>query len=91
VLTAQSKTHDKMISNIQEIHARGGRIIAINREGQDSITDLAEEIISIPATLDPLVPVLGAIPLQLLAYHMAVARGTDVDKPRNLAKSVTVE
>ncbi|MHB9028845.1 MAG: glutamine--fructose-6-phosphate transaminase (isomerizing) [Candidatus Latescibacterota bacterium] len=91
VLSAQSKTHDKMISNIQEIRARGGRIIAITREGQDSIAELAEEVISIPATVDPLVPVLGAIPLQLLAYHMAVARGTDVDKPRNLAKSVTVE
>ncbi len=91
VLAAQEKILDKMISNVQEIRARGGRIIAVVREGSDVLDSLAEEIVSIPATLDPLVPILGAIPLQLLAYHVAVARGCDVDRPRNLAKSVTVE
>jgi glutamine---fructose-6-phosphate transaminase (isomerizing) len=91
VLAAQSKILDKMVSNVQEIRARGGRIIAVVREGCTALDSLAEEIIPIPATVDPLVPVLGAIPLQLLAYHMAVARGCDVDRPRNLAKSVTVE
>ncbi len=91
VLAAQSRILDKMISNVEEIRARGGRIIAVVREDSDGIAELAEDLITIPATIDPLVPVLGAIPMQLLAYHMAVARGTDVDKPRNLAKSVTVE
>lgn len=91
VLAAQSKILDKMISNVEEIRARGGRIIAVVREGSDGLANLAEDLITIPATLDPLVPVLGAIPMQLLAYHMAVARGCDVDRPRNLAKSVTVE
>jgi glucosamine--fructose-6-phosphate aminotransferase (isomerizing) len=91
VLAAQERILDKMISNVQEIRARGGRIIAVVREGSAELDTLAEEVIPIPATLDPLVPVLGAIPLQLLAYHIAVARGCDVDRPRNLAKSVTVE
>ena len=91
VLAAQSKILDKMISNVEEIRARGGRIIAVAREGAEGIASLAEDIITIPSTLDQLVPILGAIPLQLLAYHIAVARGCDVDKPRNLAKSVTVE
>ena len=91
VLAAQERIFDKMISNVEEILARGGRIIAVVREGSLELDSLAEDLITIPATLDPLVPVLGVIPLQLLAYHIAVARGCDVDRPRNLAKSVTVE
>jgi len=91
VLAAQSKLLSKMITNVNEIRSRGGRIIGVIREGETGLANLAEHIITIPATLDPLVPVLGVIPLQLLAYHISVARGCDVDHPRNLAKSVTVE
>ncbi|HUT64187.1 MAG TPA: glutamine--fructose-6-phosphate transaminase (isomerizing) [Anaerolineae bacterium] len=91
VLAVQTTILEKMVSNVNEIRARGGRIIALVREGSKELDKLAEHIITIPSTLDTLVPVLGVIPLQLLAYHIAVARGCDVDKPRNLAKSVTVE
>ena len=91
VLAAQTKILDKMISNVNEINARGGRIISIVSEGSDGLDQISDRIITIPSTIDPLVPILGAIPLQLLAFHVAVARGCDVDKPRNLAKSVTVE
>jgi glutamine---fructose-6-phosphate transaminase (isomerizing) len=91
VLAAQNGILDKMVSNVEEIRARGGRIIAVVREGCTALDSIAEDIIRIPQTPDPFVPVIGAIPLQLLAYHMAVARGCDVDRPRNLAKSVTVE
>ncbi|MBN1293357.1 MAG: glutamine--fructose-6-phosphate transaminase (isomerizing) [Candidatus Latescibacteria bacterium] len=91
VLAAQSKILDKMVANVNEIRARGGRIIAVVSQSGTELENLAEHVIHIPTTLDPLVPVIGAIPLQLLAYHIAVARGCDVDRPRNLAKSVTVE
>jgi glucosamine--fructose-6-phosphate aminotransferase (isomerizing) len=91
VLAAQSKLLSKMIANVNEIRSRGGIIIAVVREGETGLENLAKHVITIPATIDPLVPVLGVIPLQLLAYHIAVARGCDVDHPRNLAKSVTVE
>src|SRR5690606_5892539 len=91
VLAAQDKVLDKMISNVHEIKARGGRIISVVREGCDALDHLSEEVISIPPVLDVLTPILGAIPLQLLAYHIAAMRGCDVDRPRNLAKSVTVE
>jgi glucosamine--fructose-6-phosphate aminotransferase (isomerizing) len=91
VLGAQERILDKMLSNVQEIRARGGQIIAFAREGDEQLPRLAEHTITVPATLEPLVPVVAAIPLQLLAYHIAVERGCDVDKPRNLAKSVTVE
>ena len=83
--------YQKVISNIEEVRARGGRIVAIASEGNQQITKLAEDVIFIPKTKGFLTPLLSAIPLQLLAYHMAVLRGCDVDKPRNLAKSVTVE
>ena len=82
---------DKMMSNIQEIRARGGRIIAVAREGDTELPKVAERTIFVPPTLDPLVPIIAVLPLQLLAYHIAVLRGCDVDRPRNLAKSVTVE
>ena len=91
VLAAQSAVLSKMMSNVQEIRARSGRIIAIAREGDAELPRLAERTIFVPSTLDPLVPILAVIPLQLLAYHIAVRRGCDVDRPRNLAKSVTVE
>jgi glutamine---fructose-6-phosphate transaminase (isomerizing) len=91
VLAAQSAVLSKMMSNVQEIRARSGRIIAIAREGDAELPRLAERTVFVPSTLDPLVPILAVIPLQLLAYHIAVKRGCDVDRPRNLAKSVTVE
>ncbi len=91
VVAAQSAVLSKMMSNVQEIRARSGRIIAIAREGDAELPRLAERTIFVPSTLDPLVPILSVIPLQLLAYHIAVQRGCDVDRPRNLAKSVTVE
>jgi glucosamine--fructose-6-phosphate aminotransferase (isomerizing) len=91
VLAAQAEIRDKMLSNTHEILARSGTIIAVGQEGDEELANLATETIFIPRTLDPLVPVLAIIPLQLLAYYIAVERGCDVDKPRNLAKSVTVE
>ena len=91
VLAAQKKILKKMVSNVNEIRARGGRIISVVSDDTDGLESISEHIIKIPSTIDSLVPVLGVIPLQLLAYHIAVARGCDVDRPRNLAKSVTVE
>jgi glutamine---fructose-6-phosphate transaminase (isomerizing) len=91
VLSAQGEIREKMMGNIHEIRARNGRIIAVGQEGDTELASLADDLISIPRTLDPLVPILSVIPLQLFAYYVAVERGCDVDKPRNLAKSVTVE
>ena len=91
VLATTSHTSEKMISNIEEVRARNGRVIAITTPGQDEVKRLAEFVVEIPATDDALAPLLAVIPLQLLAYHIAVNRGCDVDQPRNLAKSVTVE
>ncbi len=91
VLATKGGPYDKVISNIQEVKARKGRIIAIVTEGDKLIHDLAEFVIEIPETEEPLTPLLSVIPLQLLAYHIAVLRGCNVDQPRNLAKSVTVE
>ena len=76
---------------MQEIKARHGKIIAIATEGDEKIKETADDIIYIPKTLEMLTPILAAVPLQLFAYYMAVLRGLDIDKPRNLAKSVTVE
>lgn len=84
-------THDKVITNIQEVKARKGRVIAIVSEGDQEIKNMAEFVIEIPQTSDALQPLLSVIPLQLLSYHIAVMRGCNVDQPRNLAKSVTVE
>ena len=83
--------YEKMVSNIEEVRARKGRILAIATEGNEEIKKLAEDVIYIPKTLEMLTPILAAIPLHLLAYYMATALGRDVDRPRNLAKSVTVE
>ncbi len=83
--------YEKVISNIEEVRARKGRIIAIASKGDQKIKKLADHVIYIPDAHQALIPILAAIPLQLLAYYIAVKRGCDVDMPRNLAKSVTVE
>jgi glucosamine--fructose-6-phosphate aminotransferase (isomerizing) len=91
VVATHGGAYDKILSNIQEVKARKGRIIAIVTEGDKIIRDLAEFVIEIPDTEEPFTPLLSVIPLQLLAYHIALLRGCNVDQPRNLAKSVTVE
>ncbi len=83
--------YEKMFSNIQEIKARGGKVIAIATEGNAGIKKAADDVVYIPKTLEMLTPILATIPLHLFAYYVAVLRGCDIDKPRNLAKSVTVE
>ena len=83
--------YQKVVSNMQEVKARGGRIVAVTTEGNGDLSGLVEYQLRVPATAPLLSPVLSAIPLQLLAYHIAILRGCDVDRPRNLAKSVTVE
>lgn len=90
-IAPQDSVYEKNLSNIAEIKARAGKVIAIATEGDKKIKELVDDVIYIPKTLEMLTPVLATIPLQLFAYHMAVLRGLDVDKPRNLAKSVTVE
>jgi glutamine---fructose-6-phosphate transaminase (isomerizing) len=90
-VATRSRVYDKLISNVMEGRARDARVIAVATEGDEGITALADEVCWVPDTHEALSPVLAVIPLQLFAYHMAVARGTDVDQPRNLAKSVTVE
>ncbi len=90
-VATRSRIYDKLISNVMEGRARDARVIAVATEGDDAIRELADDVVWVPATHDALSPVLAVIPLQLFAYHTAVARGTDVDQPRNLAKSVTVE
>lgn len=91
VVATQNPLYDKLMSNIQEIKARRGRVIAIVTEGDEKIKALADEFIELPKTIECLEPLISTIPLQLLAYHIAVCKGKDVDQPRNLAKSVTVE
>lgn len=89
--TASELRYEKTISNIMEVKAREGKVLAVVTEGDVEITEIADRVIHIPSTSDLLSPVLAIVPLQLLAYHIAVRRGCDVDQPRNLAKSVTVE
>jgi len=91
VVAPRCATYEKVISNIEEVRARKGRILAVATEGDDQISRYADHVFYVPDTLAPLQPLLTVVPLQLLAYHAAVARGCNVDKPRNLAKSVTVE
>jgi glucosamine--fructose-6-phosphate aminotransferase (isomerizing) len=90
VVAPRDGAYQKVLSNVEEVRARGGRIVAVTT-GPNGLADLAEECVVVPDAPDPLLPVLTSIPLQLLAYHIGVMRGCDVDKPRNLAKSVTVE
>ena len=90
-LAPKGMQYDKVIGNVEEVKARGGNIIAVANEGDDRIAEYADHVFYVPETLEELQPMLTVLPLQLLAYHAAVVRGHDVDKPRNLAKSVTVE
>lgn len=91
VIALRDSVYEKVLSNIQEVKARKGTVIAIATEGDDQINQFVDHVITVPETIQALTPILSIIPLQLLAYHMAVLRGCDVDQPRNLAKSVTVE
>ena len=91
VIATHNAMYEKVLSNIQEIKARQGRVIALVSKGDDTISKIADEVIELPDVLECLEPLVATIPLQLLAYHVAVCKGKDVDQPRNLAKSVTVE
>jgi glucosamine--fructose-6-phosphate aminotransferase (isomerizing) len=91
VVAPRDAVYGKIVSNVQEVRARGGRIIAITNPGDEEISALAEATFTVPETLDLLSPILTVIPLQLFSYYVAVRRGCNVDQPRNLAKSVTVE
>ena len=92
VVIATKKGHyEKVVSNIQEIKSRKGKIIAIVTKGDTQVRDIADHVIEVPETSEAFAPLLTTIPMQLLSYYIAVMRGCNVDQPRNLAKSVTVE
>jgi len=91
VIATKGASYEKVVSNIQEVKARKGVVIAVVTEGDEQVKEMADHIIEIPETDDILVPFISVVPLQLLSYHIAVLRGCNVDQPRNLAKSVTVE
>jgi glucosamine--fructose-6-phosphate aminotransferase (isomerizing) len=91
VIAPFGELYEKLVSNVQEVKARKGRIYAITGENSDAIAAVSDELIAIPSTDEALSPLLTTVPLQLLSYHVAVLRGCNVDQPRNLAKSVTVE
>ena len=91
VIATHNGMYEKVLSNIQEIKARKGKVIAFVTEGDEIISRIADECIYLPKTIECLDPLIATVPLQLLAYHIAVCKGKDVDQPRNLAKSVTVE
>jgi glucosamine--fructose-6-phosphate aminotransferase (isomerizing) len=91
VLATRDAAYSKVVSNVEEVKARRGRVLAIVSEGDREVARLADHVIEVPETDESLMPLLNVVPLQLLAYHIAVLRDCDVDKPRNLAKSVTVE
>lgn len=91
VIAVKDNAYEKVMNNVEEVKARGGRVLAIATQGDSAIVKKVDHVIFVPQTLPPLTPVLSVIPLQLLAYHIAVIRGCNVDQPRNLAKSVTVE
>ncbi len=90
-IALKDKVYAKMVSNIEQVKARDGIVIALATEGDRELETKADHVIYIPKTSHHLSPILSVVPLQLLAYHIAVRRGCDVDQPRNLAKSVTVE
>jgi glucosamine--fructose-6-phosphate aminotransferase (isomerizing) len=90
-IALSSPTLDKVVSNIQEVRARKAPVIALTTEGNTAIAAHADEVVYLPNAPEELTPIVATVPLQLLAYHVALARGCDVDQPRNLAKSVTVE
>ncbi|HBG72996.1 MAG TPA: hypothetical protein DDX05_05150 [Deltaproteobacteria bacterium] len=91
VLCAKGESYEKTFSNLEEARSRGGRLIAVGTEGDDLLREKSEDAIFLPPCGRYARPILEVVPLQLFAYHMAVLNGTDVDQPRNLAKSVTVE
>ncbi len=91
VIATHNAMYEKVLSNIQEVKARQGRVIAIVTKGDDTISHVADEVLEIPAVMECLEPLISTIPLQLMAYHIAICKGKNVDQPRNLAKSVTVE
>ena len=90
-LATHHQLYEKIISNMQEVKSRNGRILAVVTEGDEQVRKIADSVLEIPQTLNALVPLLSVLPLQILAYYVAVDKGLDVDMPRNLAKSVTVE
>ena len=90
-LLTRGSVFDKVMSNVEEIKARGGPVIAVATEGDEEVAERADEVLYVPEVPDYLQPLVSVVPLQLLAYHIALLRDCDVDKPRNLAKSVTVE
>jgi glucosamine--fructose-6-phosphate aminotransferase (isomerizing) len=90
-IATQDSSYEKLVSNIQEVKARKGKVIAVVTEGDTSVRALADHVIEIPETHEAFTPLVAVVPLQLLSYHIAVMRGCNVDQPRNLAKSVTVE
>jgi len=91
VVAPNAGHYEKLVSNVQEVKARHGKVIAVVTEGDTEVVQSADHVIEIPETLEALTPLLTVIPLQLLSYYIAVMRDCDVDRPRNLAKSVTVE
>jgi glucosamine--fructose-6-phosphate aminotransferase (isomerizing) len=91
IIANQSRTYAKVLANAAEVRTRGGVVIAIAEEGDTEIGSVANEVICVPAVPDPLSAIVTSVPLQIFAYHIATLKGTDVDQPRNLAKSVTVE
>ena len=91
VIATKDSSYEKVVSNIQEVKARKGRVIAITTEGDTDLPGMVDFTIEIPKVHDILMPLVSVVPLQLLAYYIAVMRGRNVDQPRNLAKSVTVE
>jgi glucosamine--fructose-6-phosphate aminotransferase (isomerizing) len=91
VLAPHNDTFEKVAANLEEVQARGGRVVAVTDRATQDFALNAETVLTVPTTIDDLLPILTSIPMQLLAYHIAVLKGTDVDQPRNLAKSVTVE
>jgi len=90
-IAPRDSVYEKIQGNVEEVKARGGRVILVATRGDKTLAKKCQHVIHIPEAPEPLVPMLSVVPLQLLAYHIAVLRGCDVDKPRNLAKSVTVE
>jgi glucosamine--fructose-6-phosphate aminotransferase (isomerizing) len=91
VLAPKNANYEKVVSNMEEVIARDGRVIAVVTQGEESLKARAEVTLEVPEDSEDMTPILLSVPMQLLAYHVAVMKGTDVDQPRNLAKSVTVE
>ncbi|GAB4569858.1 MAG: hypothetical protein Tsb0020_24260 [Haliangiales bacterium] len=91
VLVPQGPSYDKVIANMEEVKARDGKVLAVASRGDVDIGSHADDVVLIPETIPALQPILTTVPLQLLAYYVADYKGTDIDQPRNLAKSVTVE